>query len=809
MFQKSRFITVNIVIIQNTLILLCIGYTLIVSIYNNISQDSNIISNNIIMILSCIIFLSVRRDIHNKYSSSHKSQKYNNYSIEWFLKATNISLTMFIVALYLYLGNNTNADGNSNKFAYISGICSIFLGFITQYILSNKASVQDSADYLIAREHFLTLLNINVNLVLLIFWLANQIDFSGVCYGFTICTIFFNLVILSPILDTHSILKSKIINYFYRINSILLCSIIILLMYWFIENQIFLITSICIFIIFIYPARKFVLRKYQRYIYIVTMRSFFWTSHALLIAIIILLSFRRDFAFDYNHYSYILMPAYTLAAGGTPLVNLNSQYGVGILYFINVLYLFSAQLFSFSSFSFINNILNIIFYVTLLYLTWKFTNKTLWISYLLIITIVFNRLCQLGGTPELFPSTGFLRFGMPWLYILYESKRLKTTTINILSWWIIGIASAWSAEVFLWIAALFICSKLYDIIDKKMTLQDIFIYLTKCFLFFISASITSWALLCANIFVQSGSLPDLRRYTDFLGLYGAGFGFAYPDGRGLWSMMFILYSNTAIYCILKKFQNSSQNSINIQRVFLISILGILQLTYYVFRSHSNNLYHIMWPTVLIIAFWVGIIVDRSRYVADYWAVIALSTVAATIGVLIMNIVFNVSNINNTLFEFMITNNVKVGRESFFTNNGDRVSSEAVRAREIIGHYAKNNKIPLLVNEGLATEILLGSGWINKFEITFEEQDSLIESGVNGIIKMAQEIPFKSYIYIGKDIKKLSALKYKIVEILCNRARLIVVDVNDVIDVVYFEERGVRSEGDWCDRNLSGYILQRG
>lgn len=809
MFQKSRFIPVNIVIIQNILILLCIGYTLGVSIYNNISQNSNIILNNIIMILSCIIFLSVRREIHSRYNSSHKTLKYSNYSIEWFLKATNISVTIFIIALYLYLGNNTNADGNSNKYAYISGICSICLGFITQYILSNKASVQDGADYLILREHFLTLLNISANLVLLIFWIANQIDFSSLCYIVTICTIFFNLVILSPTLDTHLLSKLKITDYFHLSNCILLCSIIIILMYWFIENQIFLLVWVCIFIMCIHPARKFVLRKYQRYTNIVTTRPFFWTSHALFILIIILLSFRRDFAFDYNHYSYILMPAYTLAAGGTPLVNLNSQYGIGILYFINILYLFSPKLFSFASFSFINNILNIIFYVILLYLTWKFTNKTLSISYLLIITIVFNRLCQLGGTPELFPSTGFLRFGMPWVYILYESKRLKTTTINILIWWIIGIASVWSAEVFLWIAALFICSKSYDIIEKKMTLQDIIFYYTKCFVFFISALITSWGILCANIFLQSGSLPDLRRYTDFLGLYGAGFGFAYPDGRGLWSMMFILYSNTVIYCILKKCQTIPQNSMNIQRVFLISILGILQLTYYTFRSHSNNLYHIMWPTVLIIAFWIGIIVDRSRYVPDYWAVMALSTVAATIGLLVINISFNVSNFNHTLAEFMISNNLKVDPESFIINNEDRVSSEAMRAREIIKQYSSNNEIPLLINEGLATEILLGSGWINKFQITFEEQDSLIESGVNGIIKMAQEIPFNNYIYIGRDIKKLSALKYKIVEILCNRARLISIDVNDVIDVVYLEDRGVRGEGDWCDRNLSGYIFQRG
>jgi len=215
----------------------------------------------------------------------------------------------------------------------------------------------------------------------------------------------------------------------------------------------------------------------------------------------------------------------------------------------------------------------------------------------------------------------------------------------------------------------------------------------------------------------------------------------------------------------------------------------------------------MWPTVLIIAFWIGVIVDRSRYVPQNWAVMALSTVAATIGLIIINISFSLSGINNTLLGFMINSQLQLGQESFIINNEDRVSSEAVRARNIIRQYSKDNKIPLLINEGLATEILLGSGWINKFQIAFEEQDSLIESGVNGIIKMAQEIPVNIYIYIGRDLKKMSSLKIKIIGILCSRARLVAVDFNDVIDVVYVDERGARVEGDWCDRNLSGYILQ--
>ena len=98
-------------------------------------------------------------------------------------------------------------------------------------------------------------------------------------------------------------------------------------------------------------------------------------------------------------------------------------------------------------------------------------------------------------------------------------------------------------------------------------------------------------------------------------------------------------------------------------------------------------------------------------------------------------------------------------------------------------------------------------WFNKFKISFEEQDTLIQSGVNGIINVAREIPIHSHIFVGKDVRKLSALKYRIAGILCGRADLITVDGNDVIEVIYLEKKGVSGEADWCARNLSGYILQ--
>jgi hypothetical protein len=162
--------------------------------------------------------------------------------------------------------------------------------------------------------------------------------------------------------------------------------------------------------------------------------------------------------------------------------------------------------------------------------------------------------------------------------------------------------------------------------------------------------------------------------------------------------------------------------------------------------------------------------------------------------------------SNTLMGYIINRNLNLSEQIVLADNNDKISSEATSARKIIKNYAKTNEIPLLINEGVASEIILGSGWINGFQITFEEQDSLIRSGIEGIIRSATELPFESYIYIGKDIQKLSPLKIMITEELCRRGHLTIVDHNDVLDVTRLQERVVPGQGDWCDSRLDSYIL---
>jgi len=778
------------------------------SVYNNIFQDSDIFYINIILLLFFALIVLVYAATTSRLSYFDLSKIDDNTSIEYFLRISNFSLAIFIIACYMYFDKKPNADAISNKYTYISGIFSIILGFIIHHFLQTKKSITNYIIYHKNTQINIVLLNILLNLLWLHFWIRSFIDLPTLTYTVMLSTI---LLTMLNYKNTSSDPKTNRIDLTHKpsYSNFFLSTIIFMLIFWYIKETIYIIILLCSFTIITFPAKKIFLHAIRKYSYFAdnTIRSTsFVRSHILIITIIFLLSFRLDFPFDYNHYSYIVLPAYSLAAGGTPLININSQYGIGILYFIDSLYLFSSQSISFTSFSFIVNILNIIFYVIILYIVWNVSNRILWIGYVFLALIVFNRFCQLGSIPELFPSTGFLRFGLPWIYLIYDTKRMKVVRKNIVVWLVIFVASAWSAEVLIWTAALFISSKIYDNIHHKISLQIAVVNIVKSVLYFVSVSITSWGAVCANIVWRSGHLPDLRRYTDFLGLYGGGFGFAYPDITGLWSLMFFIYANTIIYCLIKKIDSNLQKNSNYKTVFLVSVLGVLQITYYVFRSHSNNLYHIMWPAVVVIAFWIGIVVKRSTTAPDYLTVTALAATASTTMVVVFSSLLSLTGMSNTLMGYIINNNLDLNQQIVLPDNNDRISSEATNARKIIKKYAKTNKIPLLINEGVASEVILGSGWINDFQITFEEQDSLIRSGIEGIIKSATELPFESYIYIGKDTQKLSPLKITITEELCRRGHLTIVDQNDVLDVTRLQERVVPGQGDWCDSRLDSYIL---
>lgn len=778
------------------------------SVYNNISQESNILFNNIVLISFFAAWLVLYKITHSINKSSKEARVYINYPAEWFIKATNISIAIFILLMYLYFHYNTHIDGYSNKFAYLSGIFSVFLGFTIHYSVSRNTVREGISEHVNSEMNLLTLLNTNVILVLLLLYSRHHISLSITCYITVISTIICNILIISSASNINKTINIRINHSAKNAQWALIISTILIVMYWFIQDSVLFVVSILTYFLFVYLARILLGQNFQGYFSAGKRYPFFLNNHAFIIILILIFSFRRDFPFDYNHYSYILMPAYTLAAGGAPLVDFNSQYGIGILYFINLFYYFSPDYYSFSSFSFIVNGLNFIFYIIVLYLVWSITNHNRLISYLLIIIVIFNRFCQLGGAPEFFPSTGFLRFGLPWIYILYESKKTKTRLSSIIIFLIIGSASIWSAEVFGWIIILFSSAKMYSMRYKNNNKSQVLMYILKYFTYFVSASLIGWILLFADIYSRSGSMPDFRRYTDFLGLYGGGFGFTYPDNRGLWSAMFVVYSNTLVYCILNKMQGNSQKSNVIKTVMLTATLGILQLTYFAFRSHENNLYHIMWPAVVILAYWLAIVLRRAVFAPDHWTITTFSVIITTIVVISVNTIINFSGVHKTLAEYLFYYHINYNNEDLFlVNNNDRLSSEAVRARQIIARYSNINKIPLIIDEGLATEILLGSGWFNKFKISFEEQDTLIQSGVNGIINVAREIPIHSHIFVGKDVRKLSALKYRIAGILCGRADLITVDGNDVIEVIYLEKKGVSGEADWCARNLSGYILQ--
>jgi len=600
-------------------------------------------------------------------------------------------------------------------------------------------------------------------------------------------------------------------------------------------HHILIATNILILIIYLLPKStdfvdpnwSLILLTTVVLFYLLKMRSHeiverkrrFFTDNLLLIIAIFLISLKNPISYEPGHYSFILLPVYSLIAGASPLVDINSQYGIGILYFISSYFWWNPLLVSFSSMAVLVNILNIVFYILLLYIAWKLTNKSRLQSIILVLLIIFNRFTQYGS-PEDYPSTGALRFGLPYI-ILYShffgninSNYLNFSVVRVIC---IAVSSIWSAEVFVWtLACELTIQAIYEISRKflnrlEISIRRLVIYVGKI----IGIIFVAHTILYIDIFRRSGKYPDWRHYTEFLGVYGEGFGFSTPDVRTVFPILYILLCCTIIY-LINEILISTDVVYNIRSVAIVigaAALGLLQMSYYVFRSHSNNIYHIMWPPSIILLFWLSRIISDGRLKAwtararfDGMLAFGLAFVLVTAGTGVAtrdNSEFN--KIVNTLINKNITQSSLY--DELLPQFGIHApAGEAKKLRAMVESVYRNEDWgPVVIAEpDLVASAFLGSGRRNMIALPYEPEDNLINSGREAALASIEKIPLQSKIIVS--FRNMSLLRSRILERLCKRGQMSLIEKNDFLYLVRLEkvrENGEAKLSDIC-RNPGQY-----
>ena len=320
-----------------------------------------------------------------------------------------------------------------------------------------------------------------------------------------------------------------------------------------------------------------------------------------------------------------------------------------------------------------------------------------------------------------------------------------------------------------------------------------------------TASIT---LLVFTTRWRSGVWPNPHHYFEFFNTYEAGLGFVQPDIYSAWSVMLI---GCAVAMTITGLQASigaprETKVIHNRFIFCVSSYGFVQFTYYVFRPHSNNLLHIMFPSS-IIAIWClsqkTIFYDKNR--EELWRnftyqVIRASTVIGIALVGASGITELVPRFPSTFAGHLISN-WHQGKLFALPHIESVPSNREINRVEfgnlLIGNYPGISRIPMILDDDLWIFAIIGTKYVNVIPLSYSPQDELIPIGHSMAIEKMYKLRFGEDVIID-DSTHLAELRVELLRILCRRGSLVTLGNIGRASVVRFV--GVRrGDDDVCQQ----------
>ncbi len=333
---------------------------------------------------------------------------------------------------------------------------------------------------------------------------------------------------------------------------------------------------------------------------------------ALVIFVLILLISNPQFTVNPSealHLDFYMGPVNDLLAGKSLLVNVACQYGVLVIYFLAAI--FKSGLFppSWAGLSFVIEMLYILQFAAIYFLL-KAILKRAWAAILALgVILVLNYFATMEDAVG-FPSIGPLRFGLVYLLLVTELLRNKYPKIRRLALVfesiIVGLAFAWSFETCIYVVCTFFALVVFEGFVQSFSLRDWVHHVLQRFGLALLAVFATQALLTADVYLRSGQLPNWEYYFEYLVVYGLGELGAYQITLwSPWVVIVLIYFGSLIamtyqYVLRGKREQVTEGTL----VFGLTAFGIMQFTYFLGRSHPNNLYHISVPAIFVVSYWI-------------------------------------------------------------------------------------------------------------------------------------------------------------------------------------------------------------
>jgi hypothetical protein len=335
--------------------------------------------------------------------------------------------------------------------------------------------------------------------------------------------------------------------------------------------------------------------------------------------------------------NYFLGPANDVLHGHPMLVSTFSQYGVGLIDAIAAFY----KLFpiGYGSFTLLLSALTSVLFAAI-YVVLRLSTRSQVIAIAgLVVAVVLDVFGQLDFYTY-FPSTGVLRFGLPWLVILLSVAGARTEHqargFDGLLLATVAVAAAWSGETGVYClgtACAIACLRAATQVRPwRLRLRSAVTDVARL----VGASVIGVLLFTLATRAATGVWPDWGGYINFVGLYTVGTLGALPIAG--WSpglALGAMYACSAVATVAIAVARPDVVRDHRPAFYAtagLTAFGALVFTYFLGRAAPSNLIHISPPAIALGFVWVGTV---RTMVPDRRVVAIVTGVVIFIGSLVL------------------------------------------------------------------------------------------------------------------------------------------------------------------------------
>ncbi|MDQ3879721.1 MAG: hypothetical protein M3295_01360, partial [Chloroflexota bacterium] len=310
-----------------------------------------------------------------------------------------------------------------------------------------------------------------------------------------------------------------------------------------------------------------------------------------------------------HHHNFFLGPVNDVLNGRVMLVDTFSQYGVGVIYALALA--FQIVPLGYGGLALIIACAMVAVY-SLTYVTLRAAiDSPILVVCGMCVAVLSNIFLQ-GVSLLAFPSTGPLRFGLP--YVLIASAVLAarfsrwSRTLRVVGLATLAVAAVWSLETFVYTAAVYAALVLLEAYGRPgVDLRAGLGIVLRRGLVGLAVVLGAIASISVATLALSGQAPKWGGYLDYIAVYSSGGLGQLPIdwfSSGPIAGLTIFLSAAGVVWLSR---NGSAPPALLVALAGFNAFAVASFTYYLGRSHPSNLLHLMVPIVALGTLWASLL----------------------------------------------------------------------------------------------------------------------------------------------------------------------------------------------------------